>query len=257
MRALIAALLMGALVALGAVAPAAAAVARPEGGDHRRSRRARSITPRYKALADEAARVARDHGAQVVKVYSPNATWPAVKKAITGASIVIYLGHGNGWPSRYRDALFPPSQNGFGLNPVAGVDDSAHQYFGEASVDDVRLAPNAVVLLHHLCYASGNTEPGLPEGTVAQSIQRVDNYAAGFLRAGAKAVVAEGHMGPAWYVRNLLTTKQSIEKIWNRSPNANGNTFRVASETDARATPRGSTRTPRRAASTARSSRAA
>jgi hypothetical protein len=228
-RALIASLLMGVMVALGAIAPVAAVtrvpkvalIVGPVGPE---------ITARYKALADDAARVARASGAQVVKAYSPNATWPAVRKAITGASIVVYLGHGNGWPSRYRDELFPPSQNGFGLNPVAGVDDSAHQYFGEASVDDVKLAPNAVVLLHHLCYASGNTEPGLPEGTVDQAVQRVDNYAAGFLRAGARAVVAEGHMGPAWYVKNLLTTKLSIEKIWNRSPNANGNTFRVASD---------------------------
>ena len=87
---------------------------------------------------------------------------------MTGASIVVYLGHGNGWPSRYRDALYPPTQNGFGLNPVAGGDDGAHQYFGEASVDDLQLAPNAVVLLSHLCYASGNTEPGLAEGTLTR-----------------------------------------------------------------------------------------
>ena len=89
--------------------------------------------------------MAADAGAQVVKVYSPNATWDAVKGALDGASIVVYLGHGNGWPSRYRDALYPPTQNGFGLNPVAGVDDDAHQYFGEASVERLHLAPNAVV----------------------------------------------------------------------------------------------------------------
>jgi hypothetical protein len=125
-----------------------------------------TITARYKALANEAATVARNAGAEVVKVYSPNATWPAVRDAIRDASIVVYLGHGNGWPSRYRSELFPPSQNGFGLNPVAGGDNSAHQYFGEATVDNVKLAKNAIVLLHHLCYASGNTAPGLPEGTV-------------------------------------------------------------------------------------------
>ena len=71
--------------------------------------------------------------------------------------------------------------------------------------------------------------PGLPEGTVDQAVQRVDNYAAGFIRAGAAAVVAEGHLGPAWYVRQLLTGKGSIESIWNRSPNANGNTFKIPS----------------------------
>ena len=48
-----------------------------------------------------------------------------------GASLVVYMGHGNGWPSKYRDALYPPTQNGFGLNPAAGGGDSTHQYFGE------------------------------------------------------------------------------------------------------------------------------
>ncbi len=160
LRTTLVALVVGVLVALGGIPPVAAGtripkvvlIVGPVGG----------ITANYKALANEAARVARAAGAQVVKVYSPNATWPAVKAAITDASIVVYLGHGNGWPSRYRDALYPPSQNGFGLNPVAGADDSSHQYFGEASVDNVRLADNAVVLLNHLCYASGNTEPVSP-----------------------------------------------------------------------------------------------
>ena len=157
-----------------------------------------------------------------MKVYSPNATWPAVKSAVTGASIVVYLGHGNGWPSRYRDALYPPSQNGFGLNPVAGGDDSTHQYFGEKSVGRLQLASNAVVVLSHLCYASGNSEPGLAEGTLDQAIQRVDNYAAGFLRAGARAVVAEAYLGPAYYVKALLRGRGSVERIWTASPTANG-----------------------------------
>jgi hypothetical protein len=188
-----------------------------------------SLTASYRSQADKAAAAAAAAGAQVVKVYSPDATWPAVQRAAEGASIVVYLGHGNGWPSRYRDELYPPTQNGFGLNPVAGVDDSAHQYFGEAFVDDLDLAPNAVVVLSHLCYASGNTEPGLSEGALDQAVQRVDNYAAGFLRAGARAVVAEGHMGPAYYVKSLLTTGLTIEQIWNRSPSAKGHTFGVTS----------------------------
>ena len=90
------------------------------------------------------------------------------------------MGHGNGWPSKYRDSLYPPTQDGFGLNPEAGGDDDTHQYFGEASVGgQVKLARNAIVLLNHLCYASGNSEPGLPEGSLDQAKQRVDNYAAG------------------------------------------------------------------------------
>src|SRR5215212_6806139 len=149
-----------------------------------------AATERYRERAEAAAKVAEKHTSNVVRVYSPNATWPAVKNALHGAAIVVYLGHGNGWPSRYRDSLFGGSQNGFGLNPVAGGGDDAHQYFGEDRIAaEVTLGRNAVVLLHHLCYASGNTEPGLPEGTAAQARERVDNYAAGFIAAGAGAVV--------------------------------------------------------------------
>ncbi|HEY4190715.1 MAG TPA: hypothetical protein VGM28_09855 [Candidatus Limnocylindrales bacterium] len=216
------------LAVVGAVAPVAAAarvprvvlVVGPVG----------SLTNEYRSLANAAAAEAVAAGAEVTKVYSPNATWPAVRHALNGASIVVYLGHGNGWPSPYRDSLYPPTQNGFGLNPVAGSDDVNHQYFGEASVDNIKLAPNAVVVLSHLCYASGNSEPGLAEGTENQAIQRVDNYAAGFIRAGAQAVVAEAHLGPAYYVRSLLRSQMSIEQIWRSSPGENGNTMTLASQ---------------------------
>jgi hypothetical protein len=227
-RATLVALLVAMLGVAGAVAPVAAAarvprvvlVVGPVGG----------LTSYYKGLANEAAAEASAAGAQVTKIYSPNATWGAVRHALEGASIVVYLGHGNGWPSPYRNSLYPPTQNGFGLNPVAGGDDSAHQYFGEASVDNIDLAPNAVVVLSHLCYASGNSEPGLPEGSQSMAIQRVDNYAAGFIRAGAQAVVAEAHMGPAYYVRSLLRSQDSIEQIWRSSPSNNGNTMTLTSE---------------------------
>ena len=157
-------------------------------------------TDRYRAEAKSAAAVARKYTPDVVELYSPARPGPP-PAALKNASLVIYMGHGNGWPSRYRDALYPISQDGFGLNPVAGGGDDSHQYFGEASVGrEVKLAKNAVVLLNHLCYASGNSEPGLPEGTLDQAKQRVDNYAAGFIRAGASAVVAEAWASPNYMV---------------------------------------------------------
>ncbi|MFL5756769.1 MAG: hypothetical protein ACJ77N_10780 [Chloroflexota bacterium] len=180
------------------------------------------VTDEYRSIAERAARAAAQYTNNVVRVYSPNATWPAVKRAISGASIVLYLGHGNGWPSRYRDSLFPPTQNGFGLNPFAGSGDNAHQYFGEAYVDNVKLAPNAVVVLTRLCYASGNTEPHLAVGTVDMSIQRVDNFAAGFIRAGAKAVIADAFAQPSYYMREFLGSSSSILSIWRGSPTWNG-----------------------------------
>jgi hypothetical protein len=187
-------------------------------------------TAEYRALADEAAAVAAEFTPNVVKVYSPDATWPAVRDALQGAAVVVYLGHGNGWPSPYRKALYPASQNGFGLNPVAGGGDDAHQYFGEDRIaTEVRLAPNAIVILSRLCYASGNSEPGLPEGTPGDAQQRVDNYAAGFIASGAGAVIAEAHAGPAWYVRQVLSGSGSIERLWRSAPTANGHVTKFES----------------------------
>jgi hypothetical protein len=186
-------------------------------------------TPYYRRLADEAAAVAARLTKNVVKVYSPDATWTNVKAALQGASVVVYLGHGNGWPSIYRDALYPLTQDGFGLNPHAGAADS-HQYFGEQQIgDEIKLAPDAVVIFSHLCYASGNTEPGLAEGTLDQAQQRVDNYAAGFFRAGAGAVIADAYLAPAYYVRAVLRGSRSIDAIWKNAPNRNDHFLRFAS----------------------------
>ena len=50
-----------------------------------------------------------------------NATWAKVKAAAQGASVFVYLGHGNGWPS-----IYPPFQtltkDGLGLDPSGGGD---------------------------------------------------------------------------------------------------------------------------------------
>ena len=178
----------------------------------------------YRADANALAKVARKYTKNVVLIKTPNATWPAVKKAAQGASIFIYLGHGNGWPSKYRDALWPFSQNGLGLDPVSGANGSAHVYYGEAQVaEDIRFAPNAVVLLFHLCYASGNTEPGLPTGTLADKKQRVDNYGAGFFAAGARTVIADAYDSNTPYLSRLFTATASMSKLFHGVPTYHGN----------------------------------
>jgi putative cell wall-binding protein len=189
-----------------------------------------SATSNYRTRADVAAAEAAKYTKNVVKIYSPNATWAAVKSALQGASVVLYLGHGNGFPSPYRSSPWPYSQNGFGLNKVAGQGDSNTTYYGEAYIAaEIRLAPNAVVILNHLCYASGNSEPGNPEPTVSVAHQRIDNYAAGFLKAGARAVLAEAHIGADWWMRTLFTTRQTIEQAWRNAPYGSGHIVSFAS----------------------------
>ena len=193
-----------------------------------------AATNGYRAQARAAAAIARHYTPDVVELYSPDATWPAVRDALQGASLVVYMGHGNGWPSKYRDALYPPTQDGFGLNPESGTGDSTHQYFGEGVVgSQVTLAKNAIVLLNHLCYASGLSEPGLPEGTLDQARQRVDNYAAGFVKAGASAVIAEAYQSPSYFVKAILGGGRSIQSAWQSSPSANGHRIAFESQRSA------------------------
>lgn len=88
-----------------------------------------SLTNSYRSAGDGIASAATAAGATVVKAYSPNATWANVKAAVEGANVIVYLGHGNGYPNPYT---VPPNStsayeridrvNGWGLNRVAGVD---------------------------------------------------------------------------------------------------------------------------------------
>ncbi len=189
-----------------------------------------SATASYKADGDAAYAEALKYTSNVVRVYTPNATWSAAKKALQDASVVIYMGHGNGFPSPYRSEPWPYSQNGLGLNPTAGGNNATTQYYGEYYLArDVKLAPNAIVLLAHLCYASGNSESGKPLPSASQARQRVDNMAAGWLKAGARAVVAEAHFGPAWYVHQLFTTHGTVDQMFHDSPTFHDRAFTFAS----------------------------
>jgi hypothetical protein len=220
--ALLAALVAGGLAAgpasvAAASAPKVVVVVGPVG-----SKTAEYITA-GKALAAQA----RSYGANVVEVYSPNATWTRVRDAAQGAKVFIYLGHGNGWPSPYGP-FQGNTKDGMGLNRYAGQGHSNVQYWGETYIARyIRFAPYAVVILNRLCYASGNSEWGSPNPTKTVAIQRVDNYGAGFLRAGARAIFAEG-IGKANYVLwGLFRTNRSMSQIFWAAPNVT-NRYTVA-----------------------------
>ncbi len=180
------------------------------------------VTPHYRADADVMYNEAIKYTNNVVRVYSPNATWSMVKAAVNGASIVIYMGHGNGWPSPYGNDAGYTTKDGFGLNYDVNGDgkltDYELKYYGEPSIRTLTPAPNAIVLLFHLCYASGNGEPGAVQPTISVARQRADNYAAAFQAAGAHAVVAIGLSNDPYYVRALFTTRQTVRDYWLAGP---------------------------------------
>ena len=75
-----------------------------------------SLSTTYRSFGDRVADAATAAGATVVKAYSPNATWANVKAAVNGANIIVYFGHGNGFPSPYSSTENLDRVNGWGLN---------------------------------------------------------------------------------------------------------------------------------------------
>ncbi len=178
-------------------------------------------TPQYLDDANELYAEAIQYTPNVFKVYSPNATWSAVKAATNGANVVVYLGHGNGWPSPYTYDPAYRTKDGFGLNATAGNGHGNLKYYGEPSIRTLAFAPNAVVFLFHLCYASGNSEPHNAAPTLATAKARADNYGSAFLAAGASAVIAGGH-SHGGYLSALFTTTQPLLEMWRGVPSYNG-----------------------------------
>lgn len=154
-----------------------------------------------KADADAVAAKAAGYGMAVTKLYTPHATWAAVLPAVQGANFVVYWGHGNGWPSPYGP-FQEKTKDGWGLNATDGS--STVQYYGAYYIrNNVTFAPHAIVGLSHACYTSGNGEPGMAIPGQSVASQRVDNFAAGFLTAGAGVVFAL-ETGSFTYVLDLL-----------------------------------------------------
>ena len=232
MRNLVAAVAIALVTALGMAGPVAAVqtstakVVIIVGATH-------GATAGYRSNADAAYAEAIKYTSNVTKVYSPNATWSKVKAAVVNANIVIYFGHGNGWPSPYTYDPNYTTKDGFGLNADLNGDgklsDYENKYYGEPYMAQLHLAANAIVMLHNLCYASGNSEPGGAAPTVSVARQRIDNYAAGFLKGGARAVLVDGHMGPEPYLHGLFTTGQSVLDLWRSMPNYHGHESSFAS----------------------------
>jgi hypothetical protein len=173
----------------------------------------------WKREARHLARQARRYGARVREVYSPRATWARVRRASKGADLFVYFGHGNGWPSPYGP-FQTRTKNGLGLNARPGRGNHNVRDVGERYLRGLRLRAGAVVLLAHLCYSAGNSQPGMARPSLRTARLRVDHYAAGFLRAGADAVFAETRGRASYLLRGLFRSRKTLRQIFWSSPTA-------------------------------------
>jgi hypothetical protein len=176
-----------------------------------------ALTDNYRSKGDSIAAAAVAAGATAVKVYSPNATWAKVKAAVAGANIVVYLGHGNGYPNPYNSGAEPTDRdNGWGLNRTTTNGDSDNWsttmvYCGEQALlgtltsastaqwnycggstntDGITPAPNWVMIYSNACYTPGASEGWDTPATESVALQRVRNYSYPALKIGGGAYFA-------------------------------------------------------------------
>jgi hypothetical protein len=172
-----------------------------------------ALTPTYLALAELAAATAEQHGATVARAYSPNATPGNVLAAVADANVVIYFGHGYGYPSPYG-WLDTSRQNGWALQgPAArgthddGLDGYV-EYFGEDWIlANARPAPGFVMIYSNTCYAPGASEGGA-EATPYEAALRVAYYSRAVFALGGSAYFAtDFDGGAAGLVARLLADR--------------------------------------------------
>jgi len=179
-----------------------------------------SLTDSNLADAESLALTAESYGMDVHRVFFPHATWENVLANIQGANLVVYMGHGYGWPSPYTNVLTESRQDGMGLNTFDGSGKNQYTYYGANLIrDNITLAPNAIVFLNHLCYSAGNGEPGMAIPSWDLARQRVDNMASGWLAVGARVVFAYASQLFNKMVKLLFTTDDTMEDMF-KTPGA-------------------------------------
>lgn len=175
-----------------------------------------SLTDRYKGYCSAIAQAAEAQGMEVVRIFHPWAPASKVRTRAQGADLFVYCGHGNGWPSPYGPYQ-EDTKNGLGLDVADKTRRSPNNvaYKGANWLrDNLTLAPNAVVILSHLSYASGNASSGMPIPTRAVAVQRVDNFANGFLSIGARVVWALGWQPGADIVDALHNEDATMDAVF-------------------------------------------
>jgi hypothetical protein len=158
----------------------------------------------YLKWAEELAATAQAAGATVDLRYC--ATPAEAKAAANGANIIVYFGHGNGFPNPYSSTKLPDRVNGWGLrNPTAtwsgdacrDNDTLGHrllQYYGEDHLTGklstngwgtgpITPAANFVMVMSNACYAPGAGE-ARPAPAESIALERVSHYSNPFLQLG-------------------------------------------------------------------------
>ena len=217
-----------------------------------------SITDTYRRSADAAAAAATAAGATVVKVYSPNATWANVRNAVNGANIIVWMGHGSGYPNPYNASETTEKANGWGLNRTTTNGDgdnwsSTMVYCGERALlgtltsayadqwkycggstntDGITPAPGFVMVYAHACYTAGAGEPNEAPKPESTYLERVKNYSSPPLQLGAGAYFATSSEQSRIVTAVLTQPELPYGQIFRNLPSFSASAARAFSHAD-------------------------
>jgi hypothetical protein len=190
------------------------------------------MTSSYRTSANRVADAATAAGATVVKAYSPRATWAKVRAAVDGADVIVYFGHGNGYPNPYTVGHeYTDRVNGWGLNRTTSNGDSdswssTMVYCGEKALLGTLSGSDGAAQRQYcaggpitpgpgftMVYAQAHYAPGFgeryqrtdPRTTLSQAQQRVRNYSYPMLKLGAGGYIATAYGDAHRIVTRMLT----------------------------------------------------
>ena len=133
--------------------------------------------------ANRLANIMSQHGMKVVKIYWPESTWENVRPALSGASIVVYKGHGFGFSELTDD----PTEMYGGLNGFCLVN-PADSWGARLGTQDMlvttnRLAENAIGFFS-CCSCAGTSAVDVVPVSEALARRRIEGYSSTMLYMG-------------------------------------------------------------------------
>jgi hypothetical protein len=128
-------------------------------------------TMEEKQHMDLAAEELEAHGVEIHKFYTPDNDWEQIEAAAEGAHFLLYRGHGILW-----SPMPAPTVGGFALKDRFASSDDIRK--------DLKLAPNAIVMLYG-CFAAGSSSSDGGPINSQEAQRRVAEYSDPFLDTGA------------------------------------------------------------------------
>jgi len=151
------------------------------------------FVPSAERLAD----FLRSLGISVKELYPPYSTKENVIKGSKNVNIFVYKGHGNDWG-------------------VICLDDG--QMSNDAIAENIKLAPNALVMYNHVCTGAGSSAGDRQSITYTTARDRVFLNARPYLNAGAGMYYANNYFGSdIVFFRKLLLGQKNMYDLYRET----------------------------------------